>query len=93
MPVAPSNVKEPSLKEPVITWNKPASGNDDPSFVYKVKICTVTDGKCKTIETNDTTLRIKLKANTDYSFTVTAKNSRGSVATQTMTFSTGAGVF
>ena len=92
-PSPPSNVKKPTLDKNVITWDKPSKGSDDPTFMYEVKICTVSDGKCKTMKTNGTSLPIKLKANTEYSFTVTAKNSRGSVATQTLQFKTRAGMF
>ena len=79
----------PSLKDPVISWEKPKFGGNDPALQYTVEICT--GGKCDLIYTNKTSVSLKLKKKADYSISVTAKNSRGAISTQTFKFRTDAG--
>lgn len=83
---------KPSLKDPKLSWTKPAVGSDDPSLVYVVKYCTVADGKCMTETTNSTMLSLKLKEDTDYSIEITPRNSRGDGSTTKFQFKTGASV-
>lgn len=81
----------PSIKNPVISWDKPRTGGNDPTIKYTVEICT--GGECKTILTNATSVSVDLKKNADYSLSVTARNSRGAISTQTFKFKTDAGKF
>ena len=85
-PSAPLNIKTPTLNDPKISWDKPAAGGNDPSLVYIVEYCSIANSKCNKITTNETSVTLKLDENTDYTVVITAKNSRGMLASKTMPF-------